>query len=243
MTDRERLEEATALLERWANGSNQNLYQVTVDTRAWLKASRAPVQPARIQPTIAELTEQWDDPQSHAYGAAQDDSAPAQPAAPTLGIRDFPASEYLFPRPAAPEPSGVNWTAVRNADLDSAMKRAESAEAKLALRQADFALEFNARVAAEAQLAAAKVENTSLHCQVASLCAQLALTKEAITTARREHTEQFEARWRAEAQIAAVLQVCVMAEESEYRGGSLHALRRIRALLTAPSPGEGEETL
>lgn len=68
-----RLAEATALLGRCHSGEA---------THAELDAflSRAPAQTARSQPTIAELTEQWDDPQSYAYGAAQDDRAPAQPA-------------------------------------------------------------------------------------------------------------------------------------------------------------------
>lgn len=54
----------------------------------------------------------------------------------------------------APEPSALSDAAKQR--IYELELRAESAEVKLALRQADFALEFNARVAAEAQLAAVR---------------------------------------------------------------------------------------
>jgi len=97
----------------------------------------------------------------------------------------------------------------------------------------------------EAQLTAANGENTSLHCQVDSLCAQLALTKEAIADARREHTEQFEAKWAAEAQLATARKILQQAPDTQDPDPDeleaiVDAFSDVRDALTpAPSPGAG----
>ena len=81
------------------------------------------------------------------------------PAAP-LGIRDFDASEYLFPAPAAesePDPAtlaqGLDWFRARIADLERELAATQSEEYRLAARENQL----------EGELAAAREEAKRNH--------------------------------------------------------------------------------
>jgi hypothetical protein len=232
---RARLAEATELLTWGANECEPATSDFPDAVGVFL--SRAPAQPAAPEPTAyeaamrcsSECTNVYEvrDSLGHVVNETRDIQAAAREA-----VAGGPNWTWRM-KPAAPEPSELQ----KRLDAINAMReRAETAEA---------------------QLAAATNESMSLHCRIDSLCAQLALTKEAIAIGRREHTEQFEARWAAESQLAAVQDIFEVSkatgweeideggEGPSYRQieGMFDALSAIRSLLThAPSSGAGERS-
>lgn len=238
-----RMTDAIALLERCRTGE-------ATDSEIADFLSGAPAQPARSQPTIAELTEQWDDPQSYSYGAAQDDSAPAQPAASTpvtaeqieeaiaRGVRDARIVAGDPVMPAAPEPSAEPVAKERYL---LQCEVAESLRIKLLAAEAQLAAaQRMAEERKEAWLAAcAKLESTrdvlrlarASGCVPALVCAQFEACLQPDTTPLADAEAQLAA---VKARVAASLTVLESGLQSRnYRAFAVRVLES----LTAPSPG------